>query len=225
MRNFYFSAPFVSFIAFLLGMVCMYIFFPRIEGIRPFVLRAPESSAFPFINELLECGDVSGSLPAEVKATEEEVRAFIQTEKSSGSLTDIGLYYRDLSNGPVFGINEQTEFSPGSLLKVPLLFAIYKEKETDSRYFDMKIEYTGGASSASQDIAVGQPIAPGHTYTIQELMSHMIQQSDNNAALLLYQLLGLFDKNALFILYSPHIKFYMYTHIHQIHKSKLELEN
>lgn len=181
--------------SFLFGVFCVYFFFPKVHDIEPGELRLFNSGHFSYVSQLLECGDVSTSLPAEAKATEEAVRTYIQLQKSNGTLTDVGLYYRDLSNGPVFSIDGDTEFSPGSLLKVPLLFAIYNEQEADSKYLDRKIEYAGGASTASQDVPVGQPITPGHTYTVRELTSHMIQESDNNAALLLYQLLG-YDKTA-----------------------------
>lgn len=195
MKRFFLSTSVISFCTFLLGGLLTYFFFPQIQDVSPFELRAAGNSDLTFINQLLECGDTSTSLPSEVKATEEEVRAYIQLEKSNGTLTDIGLYYRDLNNGPVFGIDPDTQFSPGSLLKVPLLLAIYKQQESDSAYLSKKIEYAGGASTAAQDVVVGQPISPGHTYTVNELLSHMIKESDNNAALLLYQLLG-YDKTA-----------------------------
>lgn len=188
-----FFLPSVLIISFLCGVASAYIFFSK--GLStPQELRSKDSG-FSYVNQLLECGEISGALPKEIKAAEEDVRTYIEIQKANGTLADIGLYYRDLNNGPVFGINEQSEFSPGSLLKVPLLFALYRESEVTPNYFNTKIEYTGGSSTAKQDVPVGQPITPGHTYSARELISHMIQQSDNNATLLLYQLLG-YEKTA-----------------------------
>lgn len=180
----------VTVLAFVLGGLTSYFLFPRTFEVSLPEVRDSSGNKLAFINPLLECADTNSTLPGDVRSLEENIGTYIQLQRTAGTVTDAGVYYRDLNNGPWFGIDEQKLFSPGSLLKVPLVIALYKQKEVASDYFDRKIEYTGGASTAEQDVHVNAPITPGHTYTVRELSEHMIKESDNNAALLLYQLLG-----------------------------------
>lgn len=149
-----------------------------------------EKGQYAYVNPLLSCGDVSSPLPSAVQSMEEDVKNYINLQKNSGKLHDAGIYYRDLSNGPWFGIDQETEFSPGSLLKVPLLMSLYRKASVDSTILSKEVEYEGGGSSAEQEFAASDPIVAGKKYKISELAEHMITHSDNNAALLLFQVLG-----------------------------------
>lgn len=56
---------------------------------------------------------------------------------------EIGLYVRNLQNGPWFGINENIDFSPASLLKVSTLMAYLKWIEIDPSIWNKKFILTG----------------------------------------------------------------------------------
>jgi beta-lactamase class A len=180
---------------FIVGAFVGHFVFPDLTILNAPELRSHGTSPYTYVNPLLECGEVESASVADVKSAEESIRTYIQIQKQAGTLTDTAVYYRDLNNGPWFGINQTQEFSPGSLLKVPLLMSIYKDAEDKPSILSEKIEYAGGGTGAAQDVAVGDPISSGHTYTINELIEHMITHSDNNAALLLYQFVG-YEKTA-----------------------------
>lgn len=160
------------------------------DGLKIPGIELREKGSYSYVNPLLSCGEVSSPLPREVQSMEEDIQSYIGLQKNAGKLHAAGVYYRDLNNGPWFGIDEQTEFSPGSLLRVPLLMSLYRKANTDSTILSKEVQYEGAGSSAEQEFAASDPIVAGKTYTVSELAEHMITHSDNNAALLLFKILG-----------------------------------
>jgi beta-lactamase class A len=145
---------------------------------------------YTYISPLLECGDSQGILPKDAKNAEQAVRAIIAAQKDSGSLDTIGVYYRDLHNGPTFSVDAGTKFSPGSLLKIPVMMAAYKKSVSDPSFLSTRTTYAGPTSATSHIFTVADPIVEGKTYTTLELMEHMIWHSDNNATIQLYKTVG-----------------------------------
>ncbi len=158
-------------------------------------LRSADGKVYKYISPLLACNDSDSPTQGEVHAIEEEIRAYVELQTKNGTVSDVGVYYRDLSNGPWFGVHQGGDFSPGSLLKVPLLMSLFKEEENHPGFLAQNIAYVDGSSTATQNVPVANPVSAGHDYSIEELAQHMIGASDNNAALLLYQVLG-YDKVA-----------------------------
>ena len=113
---------------------------------------------------------------------------YINTVKSDSSADQVAVYYRDLSNGPWMGINEEDAFSPASLLKVPTLISALKYAETHPDYLYATIKYFTPGNS-SQDIMPEDTLMPGQTYSIKELLEHMIVYSDNQALFIIFQTL------------------------------------
>lgn len=145
---------------------------------------------YTYISPLLECGDSQGILPKDAKRAEAAVKDIIAAKKTSGTLDTIGVYYRDLHNGPTFNIEGDTKFSPGSLLKIPVMMAAYKRSASDPAFLTKEVEYSEPASVSSQVVEVADPIEHGKKYTVRELIEHMIWHSDNNAAIQLYKTIG-----------------------------------
>lgn len=48
---------------------------------------------------------------------------------AKGDIINLSVYFRNLTNGNWFGIEEKELFSPASLMKLPLLLAYYKLEE------------------------------------------------------------------------------------------------
>ena len=61
-------------------------------------------SGYKFISPLLDCDDVSSEPEPNIAIIKERVEKFIQNEKEKSDIL-IGLYFRDLNNGPWIGIN------------------------------------------------------------------------------------------------------------------------
>jgi beta-lactamase class A len=105
----------------------------------------------------------------------------------SGKTLHVSVYFRDLDNGPWFGIGEKELFSPASLLKVPLLMGWLKEAEKNPGILQKKITYKGENFNANKDETIRAVVEAeyGKTYTAEDLLDLMIAYSDNNALLLL----------------------------------------
>jgi len=151
------------------------------------------NSSYEFTNPLLEC-DPDNSIENIPNRAIKDIRAkideFVSSELHSGDATFISIYFRDLNNGPWFGINEKENFAPGSLLKVPLMISLLKESQTRT-ILDNKIFYEGGKSDVSQYFPPEKEIKSGKIYSVADLIEAMIRYSDNNAAILLSKILSL----------------------------------
>lgn len=153
---------------------------------------------YKFINPLLECE--TGSLGLGNVSFESEIKKEIENGmKNNFPNTAYSVYFRNLKNGPWFGINENENFSPASLLKVPIMMAYFKQSEKDQGILDRKIFYQGVETMFNQKVDPEKHIEAGKEYSVIELIERMIIYSDNEALLLLYQ--GM-DKNYLNNVYT-----------------------
>jgi beta-lactamase class A len=145
---------------------------------------------YQFINPLLFCADqnISGFTDAVVNAMQKDITSYISQETSAGSVTDVSVYYKDLNNGPNFFINPNLQFAPASLLKVPTAISIYHHAEGDPGFLSRRVTYASSSSvatNAMQYFAPAEVISRGSTYTIEDLVRYMLEDSDNQALTLL----------------------------------------
>ena len=135
-----------------------------------------------FINPILECNpDINqNNNLSSLKNTVEET---INNEINKKNISFASVYFRDLNNGPWFGINETKYFSPASLIKVPILITYLKKAETDPTILDKKIinPLVQENGAPIQNIKPSETLKSNQEYTIRELLEHMIIYSDNNA--------------------------------------------
>lgn len=139
------------------------------------------------VNPLLDCGPGSVSSLKEAQIRE-AVEKYVEKAKSQDIVGSISVYYRDLNNGPTFGLDASELFTPASLLKVPIMIAYLKKAETEpgllkkTFVYDPK-RFTPG--NVTQNIETPEALVPGRAYTIEDLMTRMITTSDNIAASML----------------------------------------
>lgn len=153
--------------------------------------RLPQQ--YEFINPLLECDSSIGDYKSLTKA-EAGVSEYIQTSKLEGKISSASIYYRDLNNGPWFGVNEHEKFTPASLIKVPMMISYYKKAEVNPSILQKKIRYVSNkVSSVPVFITPNKDLVDGNEYTINELVEYMIKYSSNSAYSLLKQDLGISD--------------------------------
>lgn len=138
------------------------------------------SNSYHFINPLLACGQDQNLAKDESDSLRSAFKKVIQTHTNAGDVTDVSVYFSDLNNGPWVGINSTEEFVPGSLLKLPLAMSVFKLAEDDPSLLQKKLLYTGAEVSDSQYFQPA-PLAAGE-YPISELVRHLIIDSNNNAA-------------------------------------------
>lgn len=141
---------------------------------------------FSFINPLLECDLDHQSSEVTFQSLEQKIIDYIKEAKRTGLVSQISVYWRDLNNGPWIGIDEKNNFTPSSLLKVPIMIAILKQSEQDSKLLENKLLYKGNTETEVTPIYTpSKMLEKDQSYSIDELLNRMIIYSDNNAKNLL----------------------------------------
>lgn len=142
-----------------------------------------------FINPLLQC-DQGEMLQRSTSNFKPIIQNYVDSVKQQGKVSEIAVYYRDLNNGPWFGIDEREKFLPASLLKVPLLISFLDFAEEKPELAEEKIIFSGSDIQYNFNFPPKEQIQDGAVYTLRELAERMIVYSDNDAALLLSQRIG-----------------------------------
>lgn len=157
---------------------------------------------YRFINPLLECETGQEMIGGrEIRPFRHRVERYAAVLMARGSASHVSVYFRDLNNGPWFGINEREVYSPASMLKVATLIACLKQAESDRNFLRRRIRFTSGAEDANryENIVPSVTIKQGKTYTVDDLLSMMIIHSDNNA---MHLLLSVMDAGVIAKTYS-----------------------
>ena len=142
---------------------------------------------YRFINPLLDC-EIGGD-PVEfreLRPFHDRIERLIRARSDEYRLAFVAVYFRDLMNGPWFGINEKEPFIPASLLKVPIAITAVKQAEHDPSFLTRRIRNT--LTEDRNRVQLEKPaviLAAGEDYTVEELLRRSIVYSDNNAAGLL----------------------------------------
>jgi beta-lactamase class A len=120
-----------------------------------------------------------------------QISQIINANKASGKITSASVYLREFTQAQWTSVNASELYSPGSLLKVPELIALYKMNERQPGFLDKVIEYKDVNATKSNRIINFQAnhIKLGNNYTIRELINYMIVYSDNDATMLLNALI------------------------------------
>lgn len=147
--------------------------------------------SYKYINPLLECvSDLGAYQP--INKLKDKVSAYIDAQKKSKNATEVAVYYRDLNNGPWFGIDEQSYFSPASLVKVPLMIAYLELTEHVPDLLGRKIKnelVDADKMYSGINYPVEDKLVIGKEYTVEDLIDRMIINSDNVAYNLLFDYL------------------------------------
>lgn len=138
-----------------------------------------EKCEYSLINPL-RCGD---DVPVQTEYTvfKKKLLAELDKEKKLGKISNASLYFRDLNNGPTFYFNEQEQFAPMSLLKLPMMVAVYKYVENNPGQLEEKLRTPSGFGQNSQIMEAGKTLSPDTEYTLDEIVRYMIVYSDNRA--------------------------------------------
>lgn len=142
-------------------------------------------TGYSLISPLLECYTQKSDAPENTRI-QKKVEQVIDEKTHNGSITNASVYFRDLGNGPWFGINEDEKFTPASLLKVSILISYYKMIEANPSLLDNKfLAEDDYIPSATQNIIPTREIEVGKEYSVKELLDLMITESSNHATQIL----------------------------------------
>jgi beta-lactamase class A len=150
-------------------------------------VRQIKLSGFQYISPLLDVelpeGFAVGHEPIPFKY---KVKQFVDEQVKSGKINDMSVYYRDLSDGPWFGINEKVGYNPASLMKIPLMITWLKRAEKDPSVLQRRITFIEDAIKGRPYILNPEKtLEDGVSYTIEELIRYMVEYSDNSSFSLL----------------------------------------
>lgn len=141
-----------------------------------------------FTNPLLECEVAAEAISASKDDFTLALTSFVDILKQKPDISEVSVYFRDLNNGPIVGVNQDIQFSPASLLKLPIMMTYFSSAESNPELLDQKIEFKKHSQLLpdTQVIPPEQQIHLSQTYTIGQLIEYMIKYSDNEAMALLY---------------------------------------
>lgn len=166
-------------ISFTFGLISSNFIFPKVK--QQITKEIRKNYNYKYINPLLECENSTISQDKNLTSLKNSIEFFINQEINNKQISFASVYYRDLNNGPWFGINEKEYFSPASLIKVPVLIAYLKEAENDPSILEKKIINTKTFDYNKQNIIPTQTLELEKEYTIEDLINRMIIYSDNAA--------------------------------------------
>jgi beta-lactamase class A len=181
----------VAIAAFLLGGLAAYFLFhftaTADNTVGGYPVRLDSNG---YISPLLYVAD-SGTPSSWLDPLQSKIAQEIQTDQQQGLASDIGVYFRDFNNGGWTGVNQNDQFAPASLLKVPNMIAVLKAAEANPDILNNEILYDGSFNDNTlEDIKPLKQIEAGKTYTVNTLLQFMVQYSDNNANELLINEIG-----------------------------------
>lgn len=114
-----------------------------------------------------------------------EINTIIQKHKSMSNVISTSVYLRDYNNGDWMTINDDLQYEPGSLFKVPILIAYLKMSEDIPGLLDQELLFHTPFDIGKNVAFQSKNIQLGHKYKIRELLKYMIAYSDNNATAIL----------------------------------------
>ena len=117
-----------------------------------------------------------------------DLRLALRNELLGVEMEKVGVYFEYLPSGVSIGIHEKNEFVIASLLKVPMVMAIYKEKEKYG--LDMNEMLTVQENDIDPYFGDLWKNGLGTKLTINEAVRHTLIDSDNTAKNLLFHRLS-----------------------------------
>ncbi len=159
----------------------------------PIDIREIRKSSAALTSPLLECGELSQRVSDEtLSSLKDGIQKLLDTATKDGDIIYASVYFRDLNNGPWFGVNESDEFFPASLLKLPLAMSFYNAADDDPSILTKEITYTPDPSTAVEVQPFGpqKNVEAGKKYTVKELLTIMLQESSNEVAVALAGIAG-----------------------------------
>ncbi len=150
---------------------------------------------FPHINQTIACKGMDGTqlFLGEYEEFEGQLSDWIDGRIAAGEVSEVALYFRDLENGPWFGIREKDPFTPASLFKVPVMVAVLKASEDQPGLLEQLTSLSGSYTGLMNVEHESESVQPGREYTVKQLLEKMIVYSDNASSDMLRSILSDMD--------------------------------
>ena len=175
--------------AFILGYLISGIIYTNktqklISGIVP---TRENNFNYHFIYPLLSIKYGNARNFIENTALEKQINNYVQTQYQNNNANSVSVYYRNLLNNQWAGVNADIQYHPGSMMKVVVMMTYYRESQIDPTILQKNLVYSSNISQqiTSTDLKQQSDLIVGKSYTVEQLIESMIQNSDNGAISLL----------------------------------------
>jgi beta-lactamase class A len=166
---------------FFLGCFVGYLFKGQDTDRQMVELR---QGGWEYVNPLLECEQQGTHDKEELRPIHHDVEWFIANRVDKQWAAKVDVYFRALNDGPSFTIGNVEKFHPASLLKLPLMIAVLRQAESDPSLLGRRVRIDKQTLEMIP-YPSERPLEAGGTYTVDELVRHMIVYSDNVATYML----------------------------------------
>lgn len=173
----------------VLVLILSYYHIPKTKDLVNTFTDFDCEAKYQYINAKVACGPPPVIAKVGYAETQAELNKYIESKIAEGHLIEAGLYFRDLENGPVFGVNESLDFAAASLLKLPVALAYLSAVIDQPEVLDKTLSYQTTSINVEQFYPPKETIQPNTPYTIKELIRRMLVYSDNNSYILLLDFL------------------------------------
>jgi beta-lactamase class A len=177
-----------------LGGLIIYLF---VNADLPQAFKLHSGQSYQYINPLLAVDVEQPSHFGEDKTLFLVVQNLVENAKKSGDITDASIYFRDIEPAIWMGVNEDETFSPGYLMRLPIMFAYFKLAESDSGLLEDTMTFEGPHVSTEGSQAARQLVI-GQSYAVGDLIHAMVVESNDDAAGLLFDNIDKGDLNEVF---------------------------
>ncbi len=160
--------------------------------IKPVVPIRENPTDYKFISPILFLQSNEDTAP-QSQVLKKIITKYIDTAEQEKKVTDASVYFRKLNTDQWLGVNQDDLYAPASMLKVLSLIAfLHNAQNNPSLYLtQVRIAPHMVNTDTNQDFyPPADPVTPGEEYSANELLSHMIIYSDNNAANAINALIG-----------------------------------
>ena len=144
---------------------------------------------YQFVFPLLRIGYGAARNYLEDTGLEHKLQSYVANAYSNNDAETISVYVTNLLNNRWSGVNADIQYHPGSMMKVLIMIAYYREAQLDPAILDKTLVYSSQMAAAATGLAYSSPsnLVVGKGYTVSDLIADMIKTSDNGAeTLLLY---------------------------------------
>jgi len=151
------------------------------------------SAEYEFVQPLLYVKVPEETSTSEYAHLKGAITSFASKAEGDKRAEKVSIYVRNLNTSQWVGANTDEKYAPSSMLKVATLIAVLKDVEQKPNLLQSKFTLLPPKKPIANTEGTyppENPITPGNTYTIQEMMEHMIMDSDNLANRALSNFLG-----------------------------------
>ena len=142
---------------------------------------------YKFIFPLLRYDFGNARSYLEDQTLEAKINDYIENVYQDQKAQNISVYFSDLLSNRWAGVNTDTEYHPGSMMKVLIMIAYYRESQLDPSVLERNLVYTEDIKKQANiiDYALPSNMIVGRIYNTRDLIKNMIENSDNGAETLL----------------------------------------